>query len=76
MISIDEIFKRVESKWKHIAYDPKADKIYLLTDLYRCLDTKADWYDFQDGRKETRILTNSRRIRDSKTSHWVYLGEK
>lgn len=62
--------------WKHVAYDPKTNRIVLLTDLYRCLDTRADWFDFYDGRKEKRILTNSRRVRVSKTKDWIYLGEK
>lgn len=73
---IDDIFDRIEAKWKHIAYDPNKNKIYLLTDPYRCLDTKDDWFDFQDGRVENKILNNNRRIRRSKTKDWVYLCEK
>lgn len=72
----EDIFDRIEAKWKHVAYDPKKDKIYLLTDWYRCLDTKDNWFDFQDGRKEKKCLINNRRIRQSKTKAYIYLGEK
>lgn len=75
-LDIEEIAKRIESSWRHVVYNPKSNKIYLLSDRYRCLDTKADWYDFQDGRIEKRVLTNNRRIRVSKMNNWVYLGEK
>lgn len=72
----ESMFDRIEAGWKHVAYDPKKNKIYLLTDCYRCLDTKADWFDFQDGRIGKRVLVNNRRVRASKTKHWIYLGEK
>lgn len=70
------IFERIEAKWKHVAYDPKSDKIYLLTDPYKCLDTNDVWFDFEDGRKEKKVLINNRRIRRSKTKNWIYLGLK
>lgn len=75
-MNLEELYRRIEATWKHVAYDPKKNKIYLLSDPYRCLDTKADWFDFQDGRKEKRVLINSRRVRVSKTSNWLYLGKK
>lgn len=71
-----DIFDRIEQKWKHVAYDPRSNKIFLLTDAYRCLDTRDTWVDFQDGRIEKRILNNNRRVRVTKTKGWIYLGEK
>lgn len=68
------ILDRVEAKWKYVAYDPKADKIWLVGDLYHCLDTKADWYDIEDG--DGKLRTNCRRIRKSKTRDWVYICRK
>lgn len=74
--NVEEIFKRIEAQWKHVAYDPKDYKIYLLSDRYRCLDTKSDWFDFQDGKSFKKPLVNNRRVRAAKTRGWVYLGEK
>lgn len=74
--NIEYILCKIEADWKHVAYDPTSNKIYLLSDCYRCLDTKSDWFDFQDGRTETGVRMNNRRIRTSKTKHWAYLGTK
>lgn len=70
-----DIFEKIEQQWKHVAYDPKKDRIYLLTDVYRCLDTRADWLDCQ-YQLETRVLINNRRIRYSKVKKMIYLGAK
>lgn len=76
MISMKQVMANIEAQWKHVAYDPSTDKIYLLGYRYRCLDTKADWCDFQDGRKEKKPLVNNRRMRFEKVKKLIYLGEK
>lgn len=76
MSLIKKIFERVEAKWKHVAYNPHTDKIYLLTDPYKCLDTKDVWFDFQDGQKYKKPRNFDKRIRRSKTKTWIYLGVK
>ncbi len=72
----DEIFNAVEDQWKHIAFDPKANKIWLLTDPYHCLDTKADWFDAQDGQDNRKVRNNAKRVRESKTKDWIYICPK
>lgn len=71
-----DFFAEIEKQWKHVAYDPKYNKIYLLSAPYKCLDTNDIWFDFQDGKKTKRPLNSNRRIRQSKTNNWIYLGKK
>lgn len=74
--NIEEISKRIEATWKHIAYNPKNDSLYLLSDPYKCMDTNDTWFDYQDGKPEKKVRINAKRIRQSKTKDWIYVCEK
>lgn len=71
-----DIFAKIEEGWKYVAYDPKRNKIYLLSAAYKCLDTEDVWFDYQDGEKRKKVRHFNKRIRTRKTKHWIYLGPK
>lgn len=64
------IHKWIREGWKHVAYEPKSNKILLFRALYRCRNSKEDFYMYLDGD------TGIKKIKASETKHWVYLGLK
>ncbi len=76
IITVEQIISRVEAQFKHVAFDPKNNKIYLLTDPYESDGDKDAWFDFADGRPFSVVKNFGPRIRVRKTKGWIYLGAK